>query len=78
MDPYFPEPNPPCKPKPCQVCETAIDGDRTEGWWLERETWRGPNYYQLLCLSCCVEKMNEESIHPDVAHETEARSVLYD
>lgn len=78
MDPYFPSPNPPCVPKPCQRCGTGVDGDETEGWWLEREVWQGPNYHQLLCLSCCVPVMNEESIHPDVAHEDEARNMLYD
>ncbi|WP_306057943.1 hypothetical protein [Natronococcus wangiae] len=76
MDPYFPNPNPPGKPKPCQVCGKRIDGDETEGWWLERNNWHDPNYYQLLCLSCCVDAMNEDAIHPDVAHETEARDVL--
>lgn len=78
MDPYFPSPNPPFEPKQCQQCEVCIDGEETDGWWLERECWQGPNYYQLLCLSCCVETMNEEVIYPDVAHESEARDVLYE
>jgi hypothetical protein len=78
MDPYFPSPNPPGAPKPCQRCEAPVDGTETEGWWLERETWQGPNYFQLLCLPCCVEAMNEETTYPDVAHEQEARSVLYE
>jgi hypothetical protein len=78
MDPYFPSPNPPGAPKRCRCCESLIDGDETEGWWLERETWQGPNYFQLLCLRCCVEAMNEERGYPDVAHEREARERLYE
>jgi hypothetical protein len=77
MDPYFPSPNPPHEPKPCQKCGERVDGDETKGWWLERDTWQGPNYYELLCLSCCVGAMNEEVIHPDVAHESEVYEVLY-
>ncbi|NKE37170.1 hypothetical protein GWG54_15335 [Natronococcus sp. JC468] len=78
MDPYFPSPNPPCAPKPCQRCGTRVDGEETEGWWLERERWQSPNCYQLLCLSCCVDAMNEESGQPNVADETELRELLYD
>ncbi|TYL36561.1 hypothetical protein CV102_22270 [Natronococcus pandeyae] len=78
MDPYFPNPNPPCHPKPCQLCEIPVDGDETEGWWLERKTEQGLRYYQLLCLSCCVNKMNEEPIHPDVSDESDVRSYLYE
>ncbi|TYL36667.1 hypothetical protein CV102_21710 [Natronococcus pandeyae] len=78
MDTYFPKPNPQCTSKPCRACDRIIDGEDVEGWWLERETWQGPNYHQLLCLSCCVDAMNEERIHPNVVDEADARDTLYD
>lgn len=73
---YWPNPNPPCKPKTCTECEIQIDGDEIEGWWLEREHWQGPNTHHLLCLECCVEKMNDWSNHPDVDGPDMAKELL--
>jgi|GEM_PF-1185480 hypothetical protein len=75
---YWPEPNPPCKPKVCLECETRIDGDETEGYWLERKNWQNPNTYHLFCLDCCAEKMTEWSNHPDVDGADAAKEVLYE
>ena len=78
MDLFRPSPNPPGKPKACQSCGALVDGSETTGWWLERENWQSTNEYVLFCMSCCVEKMNESPIHPNVDDEQEAREVLRD
>lgn len=63
---YKPDPNPPCKPKECQNCGGVVDGERTEGWWLERDNWQNPNTHILFCITCCIEKMNEWPNYPDI------------
>jgi hypothetical protein len=73
---YTPDPNPPAEPKECQHCGELVDGDTTEGWWLERENWQNPNDFVLFCLDCCVTKMNEWTNHEDVASPSEARERL--
>lgn len=74
---YWPEPNPPCKPKECIECETLIDGDEIEGYWLERENHQDYNTYHLFCLDCCTEKMDGWSNYPNVPDVETAKEVLY-
>lgn len=75
---YWPDPNPPCKPKNCLECEIRIDGNEIEGIWLEKYNHQNPNTYHLFCLDCCVEKMNEWGNYPNVENVEMAREILYE
>ena len=58
---YRPSPNPPFEPKPCQGCGSLVDGEETNGWWLEKECWQSPNRYELFCVSCCVDRLDVDT-----------------
>lgn len=73
---FRPSPNPPAEPKECQACGKLIDGEETDGWWLERKNWQNPNEYILFCMKCCVEKMNNWPNYQDVGNQWEAEEVL--
>lgn len=73
---YRPDPNPPAEPKECQECGTIVDGEETNGWWLERENHQRTNYFVLFCMKCCVQKMNVWRNYPDVGNQWEAKEVL--
>lgn len=74
---YWPDPNPPGKPKACTECGTKVDGTETKGWWLEKENHHDHNTYHLFCLQCCVRKMNEWPNHADVSDAEAVERRLY-
>lgn len=59
MQQYRPPPTPPGQPNDCLGCGTEINGDTVEGIWVERDHWQAPTTYELYCLSCCVDQLNE-------------------
>jgi hypothetical protein len=78
MSVYFPNPNPPSQPKKCQECETVVDGEGTDGWWLEHRNNHGEQYYLLLCLRCACDQMYLLPQYPDSMNVAEAREYLYE
>ena len=77
MATYFPEPNPPFQSKECQECGKLIDGEQTDGWWLEHRSDHGERYYLLLCLHCTCDRMYMLPHHPDVMNVSEVNEHLY-
>ena len=76
MQLYWPTPTPPGHPNECLGCESMIDGNKVEGFWLEHKHWQAPNTYELYCLACCVEKMNAWTNQPNVVDEADVKAHL--
>jgi hypothetical protein len=77
MSSYFPRPNPPFQPKECQECGELIDGEETEGWWLEHRSDYGEQYHLLMCIQCTCDRMHMLPHYPDVMNVSEAKKYLY-